>query len=660
MDETLIDTSIRRRLIMQNEVLKWLEDFSEKMEKRANDATLELHELLDQTGVVEQDLKNTFNAFRNLSHSQFIENKVSEEDDMTGHAKEATKDSVHAGVPAQSYEVDILPRYKEALSLGLSSYKHHLQKSNRGSSSGSLFKFGLACGPLPHIIGSEEFLHDNSCGLATDDFILESEPLDFGPKAGPDVHSNAGGSRAMLNADLFGIEKDPSEKEGNEPLVSAALDFKAMLEAALLSPYKFYDNESSSLPDAVGGQNDNVEDMRAKMDYISSTASSPIAVARSNDSRRASSIEDSSVPSAAGSVTFLPQADNNTQKLCSALLSESLFDTEEDFLSSNQMKCAQIPASTEESYGSECTEVADDVKLPGNSAGLSIQESEVILSRNGKVIVHEELLLEVGDNSEFFSSDRSHFSLHDEGTSLTSAGSENKSEKSVKPSQYDSSLINKVSEEEKISGSSSATLGDSFSNTENKISAGQIVDQSLPVTSKVVNDSDIDEENCPSEHLPKPVPSLSGSCPESSSMKSCTESSSAVPGESITKSRIEKPIINDIPGRADPMFSTVVSVSPELGSLSSSTTLSRTRDLDTWSGSSEENPNSSDATIEESTKTTESCNTAELTPELSQTSEAIGRPSVLEVGDDLEAGSSIHECSDAGENSNGEPCIVIE
>lgn len=59
---------------------------------------------------------------------------------MIGHAKEATKDSVHAGVPAQSYEVDILPRYKEALSLGLSSYKHHLQKSNRGSASGSFFK----------------------------------------------------------------------------------------------------------------------------------------------------------------------------------------------------------------------------------------------------------------------------------------------------------------------------------------------------------------------------------------------------------------------------------------------------------------------------------------------------------------------------------------
>lgn len=66
--------------------------------------------------------------------------KVSEGDEMTRDVKEATKDSVHAGVPAQSYEVDILPRYKEALSLGLSSYKHHLQKSNRSTSSGSLFK----------------------------------------------------------------------------------------------------------------------------------------------------------------------------------------------------------------------------------------------------------------------------------------------------------------------------------------------------------------------------------------------------------------------------------------------------------------------------------------------------------------------------------------
>lgn len=46
----------------------------------------------------------------------------------------------------------------------------------------------------------------------SEDFILESAPLDFRHKAEADVSSNAGNSRAMSNADLFGIEKDPSEK----------------------------------------------------------------------------------------------------------------------------------------------------------------------------------------------------------------------------------------------------------------------------------------------------------------------------------------------------------------------------------------------------------------------------------------------------------------
>jgi hypothetical protein len=33
--------------------------------------------------------------------------------------KEKAKDSSQASIPAQDYEKDILPRYKEALSLGL-------------------------------------------------------------------------------------------------------------------------------------------------------------------------------------------------------------------------------------------------------------------------------------------------------------------------------------------------------------------------------------------------------------------------------------------------------------------------------------------------------------------------------------------------------------
>lgn len=370
---------------------------------------------------------------------------------------------------------------------------------------------------------------------------------------------------------------------------------------------------------------------------------STIAVAKSKDSQHTTNIEESSAPIAAGSLTFLQEADNDAHKLCSALLSESLFDVEEDS-PSNQMRCGQIPASTEESYGSECAEVANDAKFPGSSTGLSIQESHVISSRNDKEFVDEELLLEVGD---------------DKGTSLASADSDIKTENSGKPSQY-ASLINRVSEDEKISGSSSATLGDSFGNKENEISSAQTVDLSLPVISKVANDSDFDEEYNLSEHPSKPVPYLSGSSPERSPMISGTESSLSVPKESITEFRIGKPITNDMPIRDEPMFSTVVSVSPELASPYSSVSLSGTCDLDTLSGSSEENRNSNDATIEENTKTREICSTAESLQELPQTADATRMPSVVEVGDDLEAVSSIHEYSDAGENLSGEPSMGIE
>lgn len=45
--------------------------------------------------------------------------------------------------------------------------------------------------------------------------------------------------RILLLSVNYKVSHFQSLQEGNEPLVSAALDFKAMLEAALLSPYKF-------------------------------------------------------------------------------------------------------------------------------------------------------------------------------------------------------------------------------------------------------------------------------------------------------------------------------------------------------------------------------------------------------------------------------------
>lgn len=55
------------------QVLKRITEFSEKMEKRANEATAEVNGLLDQAGALEVELKNAFNSFRSLSHTRYID-----------------------------------------------------------------------------------------------------------------------------------------------------------------------------------------------------------------------------------------------------------------------------------------------------------------------------------------------------------------------------------------------------------------------------------------------------------------------------------------------------------------------------------------------------------------------------------------------------------
>lgn len=54
--------------------------------------------------------------------------------------KDGAESSVQADIPAQDYETDILPRYKEALSLGLTSCRNHLQSTKKGHSTSSVFR----------------------------------------------------------------------------------------------------------------------------------------------------------------------------------------------------------------------------------------------------------------------------------------------------------------------------------------------------------------------------------------------------------------------------------------------------------------------------------------------------------------------------------------
>ncbi|KAG6519049.1 hypothetical protein ZIOFF_019103 [Zingiber officinale] len=178
MEEALLSDSVKKRLRMQNEVLKLVADFSEKLNQRAKDITIDINSLLDQAGAVELDLKNTANNLWNLSRNLLIDHakyqkcyiyycdflKIADQDGISHTTKDHAEGSAQ-GIPAQDYEKDILPRYKTALSMGLTSCKKFLNNKERGHKTNSIFRTGSSCGPLPHVIGSEEYIHDNGCGI---------------------------------------------------------------------------------------------------------------------------------------------------------------------------------------------------------------------------------------------------------------------------------------------------------------------------------------------------------------------------------------------------------------------------------------------------------------------------------------------------------------
>ncbi|KAK9082179.1 hypothetical protein Syun_031628 [Stephania yunnanensis] len=324
-----MEESLRKRLSLQNEVMRWLNELSEKVERRAKETTSVMNELIEKTDLVEQDLKNVLNSLRALSRRRYIENKIAEEDQMSGKGMEDAG-KTDESIPAQSYEADILPRYKEALSLSLSSYRSHMQKISRAPFPCSVFKTGSAFGPLPHVIGSEEYVHDNTCGLpedlTSDRISLEFRNLEEQSSGNNALNFVSESSDGLFGTDIFVERSRPSKKDGTEPLVSAALDFKAMLEAALLSPYKFYDEESSSAADSGQTHSNMAYSTEQRHSELEDNVISEAPVL---DIDEVSSLDPPDVSGA----TVLPTPGNTSSFVhsdVSALISGSLFDSEED------------------------------------------------------------------------------------------------------------------------------------------------------------------------------------------------------------------------------------------------------------------------------------------------------------------------------------------
>uniref|UniRef100_A0A0E0ALG4 Uncharacterized protein n=1 Tax=Oryza glumipatula TaxID=40148 RepID=A0A0E0ALG4_9ORYZ len=306
--------SIAKHLANQSQVLKWLQDFSDKVEERAKGAAAEVNGLLDEAGALELDMKTAMISFNNLTRQS-----------MHLKTTESMHGSLQSQVPAQDYERDILPRYKEALHIGLSSCKDHFR--SKGRSTTSVFRAMSAYGPLPHIIGSEEYIHDNSCGLADD-----MQPLSDDFSWLREFQSESSDSRTadISESQIFGAQRG-YEKGETDSVVSAAREFKAMLEAALVNPYKFYDDATIRAQDASVEKK-----ISTSEDQVMLTGTSEAPSGRSAQ-------EDNSEQT--GLFASLQSADANPHDIYSALVREGLFDTGDEILSMDRGESADTPIS---------------------------------------------------------------------------------------------------------------------------------------------------------------------------------------------------------------------------------------------------------------------------------------------------------------------------
>ncbi|CAK9212387.1 unnamed protein product [Sphagnum troendelagicum] len=234
---------------------KWLEVFAEELKRRTETVARDVQQLVEQTSVVELNLLNTMNSLQVLSATQFIENRVSEEDEASEAKRKEPQISKQR---AEDYEGDILPRYKEAVltawrafeGLGGRKVKRLSAAERQISYARNEMENVQQHWKLPFIIGTEEFARDSECGLADFTFVGA-----YSRSGTPESDSDTERDEAQMAAEMVGtgilsegewsaIESEGSAHQGGvlEPAVSAALDFRAMLEAALRGPSLPYED----------------------------------------------------------------------------------------------------------------------------------------------------------------------------------------------------------------------------------------------------------------------------------------------------------------------------------------------------------------------------------------------------------------------------------
>ncbi|NXA48690.1 WAC2A protein, partial [Nothocercus julius] len=160
-------------------LLRFLQEFSQQTISRTHEIKKQVDGLISETKATDCRLHNVFNDFLMLSNTQFIENRVYDEEVEEPIPKADVGDKTEQEKTREQKEADLIPKIQEAVNYGLQVLDSAFEQldikagnsdSEEEESNGRLElilepKDLYIDRPLPYLIGSQQFMEQDDVGL---------------------------------------------------------------------------------------------------------------------------------------------------------------------------------------------------------------------------------------------------------------------------------------------------------------------------------------------------------------------------------------------------------------------------------------------------------------------------------------------------------------
>ncbi|XP_043992332.1 WASH complex subunit 2 isoform X1 [Gambusia affinis] len=171
----------------------FLQDFSQRMLSKTHEIEKQLDSLIRDTKATDSRLHSVFNDFLMLSNTQFIENRVYDEEvEETMPKADASEKQPEQEKTREQKEAELIPKMQEAVSYGLkvleSAFEHlDIKAGNSDSEDEEIPEREEAIlepkdlyvdRPLPYLIGSQAFMEQDDVGLgdlSSDELSVDSD-----------------------------------------------------------------------------------------------------------------------------------------------------------------------------------------------------------------------------------------------------------------------------------------------------------------------------------------------------------------------------------------------------------------------------------------------------------------------------------------------------